>query len=214
MNTDNDRVSSITHQRRVGAWREDCLIYDESDCIVSAAPHGGEVEFRTDKQALRLAELLPSCSGWAACGYSDDASAFDTWHETSHRISPNDYGYLPKLEQHNYRIAVTWHGYAPDIQHPDVYIGGRADDQIQKMIAESIRDQTTLEVWITESGDGLNSHYAGTNPNNLTNWLADNGVQIEQTAQARDTAGETIVHAVAEVLTQLQVPDISRPAGS
>jgi len=201
--------SSIVDQTTVrydsdGTWREEHVVVDDSDVIISAAPHGGEVEPGTAEQAMKLAEELSACSGWVACGYDRSGSAFDRWHTPSHRISPGNYAYLPQRKTHNYHTAVTWHGYAPGDGHPDVYIGGQASKQVRKRVRDAIEEQANVNVCVAEERPELYSRYAGRDTNNITNWLAENqrGIQLEQTRDARTEHDNDVVEGVARALRQ------------
>ena len=154
---------------------------------------------------MKLATELSGCSGWAACGYTKTNSAFNRWHTPSRQISPRDYEYLPRLKTHDYHIAVTWHGYAPDDEHPDVYIDGQASEELRMRVADEIREQADIEVSIAEQEPGLLGRYGGKHRHNITNWLAgyQRGIQLEQTRDARTEEGHNIVRGVAQALEQL-----------
>jgi len=116
----------LTQQRKDDTtWLTEMAATDESDRIISAAPHGGSVEPQTAEQAVTVAENLSPCSVWLTRGHDEGGSAFDTWHEPSHLISPGDYAYLPEIKRCDFETAVTYHGYNPNTTHPDVYLGGR-----------------------------------------------------------------------------------------
>ena len=196
----------LTKQRKDSTtWRDDFVAVDEPARIISAAPHGGDVEPETAEQAITVAETTPSCSVWGCRGYDEGGNAFDTWHEPSHLISPGDYAYLPEIKRLEFETAVTYHGYSPslDVPHPDVYVGGGAPDRVLQQVADEIRGCADVEVWIAEQGDGLYREYSGTDPHNLTNWLADKGIQLEQTYSARQEHGTQIAEGVARALKVL-----------
>src|SRR5262245_49048230 len=56
--------------------------------LIVIAPHGGDIEIRTDEQAERVASRLAAkaASAWRCKGWKRGGGAFDRWHITSNDI--------------------------------------------------------------------------------------------------------------------------------
>lgn len=183
-------------------WEEH-LTHDESDELVAIAPHGGQMEPGTAEQALQVAELLDSCSGWAYCGYVDDGSARERYYTTSTAIAPGDHELLSQLADCAFEVAIAFHGYRPDGPHPDVYLGGTLDTPGREILAESIAQTSGLDVGVARPNDRLQSDYGGVSSENIVNRLAPRSVQLEQTDDARDDFRREICRGLVEGIERL-----------
>lgn len=182
-------------------WEEH-LIHDDSNNALAFAPHGGEMEPATAEQAFCVATALSSCSGWTYCGYAD-RSAREAYYTTSTEIERDDHEFLPRLDTHEFDTAVAFHGYNPDQSHPDVYVGGGMAHSGRTQVAEAIARQADIDVLVARPGDNLRRQYGGVSPDNIVNWLANEGLQLEQTRQARDEHRDAICRGVVAGLDQL-----------
>ena len=185
-----------------GRWAE-YLTHDETAEMVAIAPHGGQMEPGTAEQALRVAALLDSCSGWAYCGYVDDGSARERYYTTSTAIALGDHELLSRLADHTFDVAIAFHGYRPDGPHPDVYLGGTLDTSAREVLAASIAQASGLDVGVAQPKDGLKGDYGGVSDENIVNRLAPRSVQLEQTDDARDSFRTEICRGLADGIRQL-----------
>lgn len=157
--------------------------------LIAIAPHGGYIEHRTDRQAMRLAESL-SATGWACAGYNGGGGAYERWHVTSTEIDRRSFPLLDRIANRGYRHAVSFHGFGRD----DVLVGGRAPPSLKRACREAI--DAVVDCPVTIATDGP---YAGRSPENLVNWIARDGLQIEQSAAVRDDRWRAVADAVADV---------------
>ena len=66
--------------------------------LIAIAPHGGEIELNTDRQAERLRSRLGLrvASAWRCKGWDRDGGAFERWHITSTEINEASF---PRLDR-------------------------------------------------------------------------------------------------------------------
>jgi phage replication-related protein YjqB (UPF0714/DUF867 family) len=167
--------------------------------LVALAPHGGAIERHTDRQAELVASLLGAdlASAWRCRGFKADGGAFERWHITATEIHERSFPFLDTIASRGFTHAVAFHGFSTD----GVLVGGAAPLALKQDIAaalECVLAGSTIQVRIARPSDGND----GDNPRNLVNRLtADraNGVQIEQSLEARRRFGQAIACAVAEV---------------
>lgn len=168
--------------------------------LIVLAPHGGDIEKSTDDQAKRVQKALGNkfaccwrCMGWKAGG---GASA--RWHITSTEISEHSFPLLGELFTRKYVSAVAFHGWTNNY----IGVGGGAGVGFRKRMVNTIRTAlraagSGIEVRLERSG-GL----SGSNPKNIVNRITTsgmNGIQIEQSRQARENNWDVIADAVADV---------------
>jgi phage replication-related protein YjqB (UPF0714/DUF867 family) len=167
--------------------------------LVTLAPHGGDIEPTTDRQAERVASLLGAtlASSWRCKGWKDDGGPFATWHITSPDICARSFPRLARVISRGFTAAVSFHGF----RRSEILIGGLASPELKEDIRAAIADATAgsgIPVNIAEPGD----EFSGTEPRNLVNRItADrvSGIQIEQSIQARSNHWRAIADAVAGV---------------
>ena len=189
--------------------------------LLVIAPHGGEIEPRTDDQAEHVRDLLADLgvSCWRCKGWKPDGGAVARWHITSTDISTASFPRLATIAGRGFRHAVSFHGFTEE-GRPDILIGGAAPDPLKRVMQAVIAFAvagTGLSVEIASTGDPLD----GADEANLVNRLTTdrhNGIQIEQQPQARsgtipDTnlpRWQAIAAAVADVyrviLTSVSTP--------
>ena len=167
---------------------------------MALAPHGGMIEQFTDSQAERVAALVGSthASVWRCRGFSEEHGAARLWHITASELSDESFPLLKKISHRGFAPhAVAFHGF----KETGVLVGGRAPRPLkQEMVAAlhcALRG-TGIEVRPAGRSDRLD----GDNPNNIVNRLTAggrNGVQIEQSLEARASFWERIAEAVASV---------------
>lgn len=185
-------------------WAEH-LTHRDSDSIVAIAPHGGQMEPYTDAQPFHLSTSLSDCSAWTFCGYTEEGSARDVYYTTSTAIEPSEYELLSGLLRQQFDLAIAFHGYAPDREHPEVYVGGTLPAGDRTKVASAIETETGLESTSARPGDGLNAEYGGTAADNILNRLAEDSLQLEQTLAARKnhaTVCEGVVTSLESVRTE------------
>ena len=167
--------------------------------VVALAPHGGMIEQFTDQQAEALAAALGSsrASAWRCKGFSDAHGALRLWHVTASELHDDSFPLLRSISQRKFRHAVAFHGFKED----GVLIGGSAPLSFKQEIAAAIRlvlRGTTIDVRIAGPLDAFD----GDSPTNIVNRLTasgNNGIQIEQSIEARRGFWEPIANAVALV---------------
>jgi len=169
--------------------------------LIAIAPHGGNIEEHTDRQAERVASQLAGkgvsswrCKGWHPRG------AFAHWHITSTDICEASFPLLNTVISRGFSYAVAFHGFE-DTEIPyDILVGGRAPDSLKEEIRCVIEDivGSDFTVHITEPDD----HFGGDDERNIVNRLTAggaNGVQIEQKNGPREKYWCRIADAVANV---------------
>ena len=178
---------------------------DDDRCqraLVAIAPHGGAIERHTDDQAERVASLLGGerASAWRCKGFRAGGGAFERWHITSSDISGESFPLLRTILTRGFTHAVAFHGFS----QPDVLVGGAAPLPLKREIAaaiERVLAGSGIPVRIADSSE----HYDGDSPANIVNRLSAcgaNGVQIEQSLEARNLHWQSIADAVARVYSE------------
>ncbi|MGH3897913.1 MAG: poly-gamma-glutamate hydrolase family protein [Pseudonocardiaceae bacterium] len=167
--------------------------------LIALAPHGGDIEPHTDQQAERVASRLvaKAVSSWRGKGWKDGAGAFDRWHITSTDINEASFPLLNSVISRGFTYAVAFHG----LDEPEILIGGTAPASLKQEIRDAIAGATAgscIDVRIAEPDEG----FGGDDPCNIVNRLSAggaNGIQIEQSRQARSRHWADIADAVADV---------------
>ncbi len=175
---------------------------DDDGCqrgLVVLAPHGGFIEQQTDRQAERVASLLDAdrVSVWRCKGFKAGGGAFERWHITSTDIHEASFPLLQTIICRGFAHAVAFHGFS----EADVLIGGAAPlalkQEIEAAVEEALAGSGIL-VRIAEPSE----NFGGDSPKNIVNRLTSggaNGVQIEQSEEARQGFWKAIADAVAAV---------------
>jgi phage replication-related protein YjqB (UPF0714/DUF867 family) len=183
------------------------LVDDGSNTgLVVLAPHGGQIEFNTDRQAELVTSVL-GCSSWICKGWKADGGAYSCWHVTSKSISPRSFPGLGLIANRGFTYAVSFHG----MTHGGVLIGGRAPLEIRKMIRNAIRDALSDDSISVQIASNL---YEGDSPDNVVNWLTlggGGGVQIEQSPKVRLEHWQEVATAVIGVFALFMKPSCSEP---
>jgi phage replication-related protein YjqB (UPF0714/DUF867 family) len=170
--------------------------------LIAIAPHGGEIEPRTDLQAVRVAKRIGGDGrGWLCKGFGEGGgAAFRRWHITSAEISERSFPKLRALLRTPFAHAVAFHGW--DLDH--IGVGGRADLALRKKVRQAIEEavRRKIEVRLETS-----SSFSGTSKRNIVNRLAASGkgVHIEQSLPAREDFWEEIAEAVASVFESISL---------
>jgi phage replication-related protein YjqB (UPF0714/DUF867 family) len=170
--------------------------------LIVIAPHGGEIEPLTDKQAQHVGNHLPHdrVSLWICKGFSNPGAfdAHERWHITSTEISERSFPKLKTIFEPKFEYAIAFHGWGQD----SICVGGNAESADAGLIGE-IKDAikhelqgTKIEVEDTACRGGFN----GDDPCNIVNRLGLKGIQIEQSKDARKDHWEDIAQAVVDVI--------------
>ncbi len=170
--------------------------------LVVIAPHGGEIEPWTDKQAEYVRNHLPHdrVSVWLCKGFSkpDLSDAYERWHITSTEISERSFPKLRTIFEPKFEYAIAFHGWIQD----SICVGGNAESADVGLIGE-IKDAikqklqgTNIDVEDTACPGGFN----GDDPCNIVNRLGIKGIQIEQCKKARRDHHDKIAQAVVDVI--------------
>jgi phage replication-related protein YjqB (UPF0714/DUF867 family) len=168
--------------------------------LVAIAPHGGDIEPYTDRQAERVAARLAAkaVSAWRCKGWKQPEGAFERWHITSIDIHPASFPLLQRIANRGFQYAVAFHGFG---QNEILIGGGTAAGPLKAEIKGAIERAITgsgIAVRIATSVEG----YGGDSPRNIVNRLTaggEIGIQIEQSFSARESYGHAIADAVADV---------------
>lgn len=172
--------------------------------LIVVAPHGGDIERHTDEQAehvlARLRRFRVSswrCKGWKDRRPDGTGGAFECWHITSTDIDPASFPLLGAVVDRGFTHAVAFHGF----DDGEILIGGTAPHRLKCEFEAAIAHATRgsdICVRVATPTD----HYGGDDPDNIVNrltWRRRGGVQIEQSAAAREHHGTAIADAVATV---------------
>ena len=167
--------------------------------LIVIAPHGGDIERHTDEQAERVASRLGarSVSSWRCKGWKRGGGASDRWHITSTDIHEASFPRLNSVISRGFTHAVAFHG----VDAPEILIGGAAPASLKEEIRTAINAAIAgsgIPVRIASADESV----GGDSPRNIVNRLTANGangIQIEQSLDARTNHWQDIADAVAKV---------------
>jgi phage replication-related protein YjqB (UPF0714/DUF867 family) len=170
--------------------------------LIVVAPHGGDIEPHTDEQAKWVATRFPAgqVSAWVCKGWQPVAAEAD-YHITSGDLSAVSFPLLGQVIGRGFTHAVSFHGFQPLADQPDVLVGGAAHECLRQLFVDAIVAAlagTGLTVRLARPKE----RFGGDDAENVVNRLTKdgtNGVQIEQSSRARKKRGAAIADAVAEV---------------
>jgi phage replication-related protein YjqB (UPF0714/DUF867 family) len=172
--------------------------------LIALAPHGGAIEPHTDQQAEHVATRLAArnVSAWRCKGWNlGQDGAGERWHITSTDIDPASFPRLARVSSRGFAHAVAFHGF----RQPGILIGGTAPITLKQAIRAAIQDATGAASIAVEIADPC-QNYGGDDPRNIVNRLTvfnANGIQIEQSREAREDHWPQIADAVADVYDHL-----------
>jgi phage replication-related protein YjqB (UPF0714/DUF867 family) len=166
--------------------------------LVLIAPHGGDIEIRTDDQVGQVAGCLADTpvSSWLCKGYHR-AGASKAWHITSSDIHPASFPLLNSVFGRGFVHAVAFHGF----DRHEILIGGSAPRALKRAVRSAIKqavDGSQIPVRIASPADV----FGGDDPDNIVNRLTvggHGGIQIEQSLAARTGHWAAIAEAVAHI---------------
>lgn len=169
--------------------------------LLAAAVHGGKIEVNTDRQAERMATLLPGISTWICKGWRRPSGAFTRWHVDSAEVSPNSFPGLATIAGRGFDHVVSFHG----MSAAGVLLGGCAPVELRELLRVAIIDAIgDLSIPVVVSG--TDGPLSGVAPANFVNWLSNSGhggIQIEQSLVVRSLYWQAVTDAVASVLGPL-----------
>jgi phage replication-related protein YjqB (UPF0714/DUF867 family) len=172
--------------------------------LIAIAPHGGDIEPHTDQQAERVASRLAAkaVSCWRCKGWKPGGGAFDRWHITSTDLNEACFPLLAQVMSRRFTHAVAFHGFeAEDPERPEVIVGGTAPLPFKEEIRAAV-DGATAGSGVVVRIATCEDHVGGDDSGNIVNRLTigrSNGIQLEQTLEARDGHWCAIADAVADV---------------
>lgn len=173
------------------------LLYDdgENDGVIVCAGHGGAVEPGTAEQAIEFATAA-GVTCWATLGYDGDVGAFEAFHPPSSAIDTESYELLAAIADRGFDTVISLHGLGDD----RVLVGGGLPAETKATVQTELDDALSVPVDIADT-DG---EYAGTDPDNFVNWLADGrgGLQLEQGETARTAESDRIVATLRDLVEQ------------
>jgi phage replication-related protein YjqB (UPF0714/DUF867 family) len=175
--------------------------------LVVIAPHGGDIEEYTDKQAEYVGKQFSSdrvslwiCKGFSNKGRSD---ALERWHITSTEISEKSFPKLNTIFGPKFEYSIAFHGWTKDF----ICVGGSkqsADNGLIREIKDAIKNTliaygSNIDVRDSECPE-CQEEFNGNSTDNIVNRLGTNGIQIEQCLDARKQYYTYIAKAVADVI--------------
>lgn len=165
--------------------------------LIAIAPHGGNIEPQTDEQAEHVRQHLASksISLWLCKGFKQGGGAFDRWHITSTDISEESFPKLKTVIGRSFQYAVAFHGWTERF----ICIGGRAPAELKNEIKMAISEIPDFDIDVKTDEEGCGA-FNGNDPRNIVNRLGANGIQIEQSIDARTRFRCEIAEAVAGVI--------------
>lgn len=166
--------------------------------LIAIAPHGGDIEQHTDEQAEHVASRL-AVSSWRCKGWKDGGGALDRWHITSTDINPASFPLLNSVISRGFTYAVAFHGF-DEPGKPGILIGGAAPATVKEDIRAAIAGAVGSDIEVRIAGP--DDVFGGDDKRNIVNRLTaggGNGIQIEQSRQARSRHWRAIADAVADV---------------
>lgn len=188
------------------AWKTDKSVEtlwhpEQNTYLCSIAPHGGDIEACTDDAAIELFKNMPknSCSMWAFHGFGENA--FENYHITSSKITPEAFPELGEIEDVGFNYCVSFHvKRGADV----IEVGGAADEALRKRIADTLENAVNNN-WDAEYEYG-EIRFKSNSEENITNWLTEdscNGVQIELPIYASRNFRKRIASALADLYQNL-----------
>ena len=176
----------------------------ENHRLIVIAPHGGEIEKFTDKQAeyvwskfSRDRASLWSCKGFSSKFHAD---ALERWHITSTEINPESFPQLKKIigQSPTFDYSIAFHGWKEDF----ICVGGNPENPDTELITET---RNAIKAALEERNSNIvvnvapcSGDFNGDSPENIVNRLGTNSVQIEQCKLARHDHHEAIAQAVVK----------------
>jgi phage replication-related protein YjqB (UPF0714/DUF867 family) len=165
--------------------------------LVVLAPHGGAIERRTDDQAELVRSIVGEhlASAWRCKGFKLGGGASTCWHIKSPDLNEHSFPLLKSIACRGFTHAVAFHG----MSKPGVIVGGAASTALKQEIVDEVQRTlagSNIEVRPATDADDLD----GNDPANVVNRLTKgghNGVQLEQSEDARDRFWKEIAQAVA-----------------
>jgi phage replication-related protein YjqB (UPF0714/DUF867 family) len=168
--------------------------------LIVIAPHGGDIERRTDDQAVCVIGRLHdrAVSAWICRGWYVGGGAFRHWHITASDLHEASFPKLARVLGRPFRFAVAFHGFDDDDIPHDILLGGIASDPLKLEIRAAIEAAVpSLAVHITQPDE----KFGGDSKRNIVNRLAAGGagIQLEQKPHVRDEHARAVADAVADV---------------
>ena len=189
-----------------GEFIEQLSDYGQNQKLVVIAPHGGEIEKNTDKQAEIVGNQCSSedVSLWICKGFDKgDKSAYERWHITSTEISEKSFPKLNTIFGRKFEYSIAFHGWT----NYNICVGGRKNKTVDKLKVE-LKD--AIQYTLREQGSNIQVNvsgcpecpkaFNGDSEDNIVNRLGTNGIQIEQSKMAREKYHEYIAKAVADTI--------------
>ena len=174
--------------------------------LIVIAPHGGEIEKFTDKQAEYVWSQFSRdrASLWTCKGFSSKfhADALERWHITSIEISEKSFPLLNSIYGKKFEYSIAFHGWKYD----SICVGGTPGNDLIGPIKEAIRSTlkahgSDIKVNDPNCPEGCPEGFNGDSDRNIVNRLGINGIQIEQSKKTRECYHEIIAKAVVDAIS-------------
>jgi len=134
---------------------------------------------------------------WGCKGFRTGGGAFERWHITSTDVHEASFPLLKTILPRGFAHAVAFHGFSEE----DVLVGGAAPMTLKREIAaalEGVLAGSGIPVRVASPSADNDGDSASNIVNRLTQ-CGSNGVQIEQSVEARNRFWKAIADAVASV---------------
>jgi phage replication-related protein YjqB (UPF0714/DUF867 family) len=198
-----------------GSFRETAVRKNDNRFAL-LVPHGGATEIKTSDQISPFVTTLEGSpysipvNSWKAEGQWSDDQTFRRWHVTSPYISEQSFPALAGMlnqtwfdAAHPFRRTLALHGFTSD--EADIIIGGSTDLNAKCHVAKKIKAET-IDVLASDSHQVCRKDLDGDSAPNIINRLAaDGGIQIEQSADVRNstTYRDGVANGAAKAVGEL-----------
>jgi phage replication-related protein YjqB (UPF0714/DUF867 family) len=190
-----------------GDFIEELSDKDQNQKLVVIAPHGGEIEINTDKQAEIFGKEFSAedVSLWICKGFDKgDKSAYERWHITATQINENSFPKLNTIYRRHFKYAIAFHGWTED----HICVGGSKNQtppdlkvRVKNAIQEALlANGSDIRVYASDTPEGCPGGFNGDSEDNIVNRLGINGIQIEQCIVARKQYYAYIAKAVVDTI--------------
>ena len=140
-----------------GEFIEQLSDYSQNQKLVVIAPHGGEIEKNTDKQAEIVGNQCSSedVSLWICKGFDKgDKSAYERWHITSTEISEKSFPKFNTIFGRTFEYSIAFHGWTNN----NICVGGRKNKTVDKLKVE-LKD--AIQNTLREQGSNIQVNVSG-----------------------------------------------------
>ena len=173
--------------------------------LVAIAPHGGQMETNTARQALRIADRM-DITGWVGMAYdsSGEEEAYERWFVPDTNIHVASFPKLATIDARDFEYAVSFHGYHENEPSTDVTVGGLIGGEKRATVRSHIESQLKASGFENPdvSSPSLGSQHA-TSSENVVNWITRNGRSgVEVLSEYWWEVTDGVMEAFGEILAE------------